>query len=111
LLGPWISVPWCKYSCILLKHEDVYQNLASVWNLASGKALMQLHEETSIEKHTEKSSDSEPRRYSYLDLDSVPWRVVHRKLACVRACLWCLRTSSSSQVHFAQPYILNLEVC
>jgi hypothetical protein len=46
------------------------------------KALMQLHEETSIEKHREKSSDSEPRLYSYLDLDSVPWRVVHRKLAC-----------------------------
>jgi hypothetical protein len=51
------------------------------------KALMQLHEETSFEKQTQKSSDSEPRLYSYLDLDSVPWRVVHRKLACLPACL------------------------
>jgi hypothetical protein len=96
----------------LLKHLKMFTKIWHLFEISRPeKALMQLHEETSFEKQTEKSSDSQPRLYSYLDLDSVPWRVVHRKLACLPAWWWCLRTSSSSQVHFAQPYILNLEVC
>jgi hypothetical protein len=51
LFSPWISVAWCKYSCMSCWNMKMFTKIWHLFEISRPKkALLQLHEETSIEK-------------------------------------------------------------